>query len=252
MSSVTNYPVAQLGYLAFEVSDLDAWAGFAEGVLGLGVVDRHESGFGLRMDEHAQRFFITEGPRDDVSAFGWQVEDGAAMDQALNRLRTAGVEVVEADSQAHDQRGVDRLHQFRDPSGHRGELYCGPTLASTPFESALVPSGFVTGELGMGHAAISAKDTSADAFYVDLANTFNELAPLGAWSEMSAALEEEFDQLRGAPVKATDLRASASLILAGLAAEGETRLGDIHHLDRGYERIEDKLSAVGANIERQG
>ena len=50
---------------------------------------------------------------------------------------------------------------------------------------------------------------------------------------------------------ATDLRASASLILAGLAAEGETHLGDIHHLDRGYERIEAKLSAVGATIERR-
>ena len=46
------------------------------------------------------------------------------------------------------------------------------------------------------------------------------------------------------------LRASASLILAGLVAQGETRLSDIHHLDRGYERIEDKLRGVGASIER--
>ena len=47
-----------------------------------------------------------------------------------------------------------------------------------------------------------------------------------------------------------DLRASASLILAGLVAQGETRLSDIHHLDRGYERIEDKLRGVGASNER--
>ncbi|MEM7210392.1 MAG: UDP-N-acetylglucosamine 1-carboxyvinyltransferase, partial [Pseudomonadota bacterium] len=58
------------------------------------------------------------------------------------------------------------------------------------------------------------------------------------------------EQLRGAPVMATDLRASVSLILAGLAAEGETVLSRVYHLDRGYERVEEKLSAVGAEIER--
>ena len=57
-------------------------------------------------------------------------------------------------------------------------------------------------------------------------------------------------KLRGAPVMATDLRASVSLILAGLAAEGETLVSRVYHLDRGYERIEEKLSAVGALIER--
>ena len=56
--------------------------------------------------------------------------------------------------------------------------------------------------------------------------------------------------LKGAPVMATDLRASVSLILAGLAAEGETRVGRVYHLDRGYERIEEKLAGVGARIER--
>ncbi|SMX32234.1 UDP-N-acetylglucosamine 1-carboxyvinyltransferase [Actibacterium lipolyticum] len=58
------------------------------------------------------------------------------------------------------------------------------------------------------------------------------------------------DQLKGAPVMATDLRASVSLILAALAAEGETMVSRVYHLDRGYERVEDKLSACGAHIER--
>lgn len=57
-------------------------------------------------------------------------------------------------------------------------------------------------------------------------------------------------QLRGAPVMATDLRASVSLVLAGLAAEGETIINRVYHLDRGYERLEEKLSACGAKIER--
>ena len=58
------------------------------------------------------------------------------------------------------------------------------------------------------------------------------------------------EKLRGAPVMATDLRASVSLILAALAAEGETMVSRVYHLDRGYERVEEKLSACGAQIER--
>jgi UDP-N-acetylglucosamine 1-carboxyvinyltransferase len=58
------------------------------------------------------------------------------------------------------------------------------------------------------------------------------------------------NQLRGAPVMATDLRASVSLILAGLAAEGETVVSRVYHLDRGYEHVVSKLSNVGAKIER--
>jgi UDP-N-acetylglucosamine 1-carboxyvinyltransferase len=59
------------------------------------------------------------------------------------------------------------------------------------------------------------------------------------------------EKLHGAEVMATDLRASMSLVLAGLAAEGETRVHRVYHLDRGYERLEEKLSAVGADIERE-
>jgi UDP-N-acetylglucosamine 1-carboxyvinyltransferase len=58
------------------------------------------------------------------------------------------------------------------------------------------------------------------------------------------------DRLKGAPVMATDLRASVSLILAGLAAQGETLINRVYHLDRGYERVEEKLSNCGAKIER--
>ena len=59
-------------------------------------------------------------------------------------------------------------------------------------------------------------------------------------------------EIRGAPVMASDLRASASLVIAGLAAKGETRIDRIYHIDRGYERIEEKLQSVGADILRQG
>jgi UDP-N-acetylglucosamine 1-carboxyvinyltransferase len=79
-----------------------------------------------------------------------------------------------------------------------------------------------------------------------------ELARMGADIEVRgrAAIVRGVKGLHGAPVMATDLRASMSLILAGLAAEGETQVGRVYHLDRGYERLEEKLQAVGAEIER--
>ena len=66
----------------------------------------------------------------------------------------------------------------------------------------------------------------------------------------SSAMVRGVPKLSGAPVMATDLRASVSLVLAGLAAEGETRINRVYHLDRGYECLEDKLAACGAEIER--
>jgi UDP-N-acetylglucosamine 1-carboxyvinyltransferase len=66
----------------------------------------------------------------------------------------------------------------------------------------------------------------------------------------SSAMVRGNPRLRGAPVMATDLRASVCLVLAGMAAEGETVVNGVYHLDRGYERLEDKLRAVGADIRR--
>ena len=66
----------------------------------------------------------------------------------------------------------------------------------------------------------------------------------------ASAIVRGVEKLSGAPVMATDLRASFALVLAGLVAEGETIVNRVYHLDRGYEKLEEKLKAVGANIER--
>ena len=79
-----------------------------------------------------------------------------------------------------------------------------------------------------------------------------ELARLGAHITLAGqtAIVEGVAKLKGAPVMATDLRASVSLVIAGLAAEGETTVNRVYHLDRGFERLEEKLSGCGAMIER--
>ena len=80
-----------------------------------------------------------------------------------------------------------------------------------------------------------------------------ELRRMGAEVDIHgrSAVVHGVEKLTGAQVMATDLRASMSLVLAGLAAEGETEVLRVYHLDRGYERLEEKLSAVGATIERR-
>ena len=81
-----------------------------------------------------------------------------------------------------------------------------------------------------------------------------ELARMGAdiETEGRTAIVRGPVQLTGAEVMATDLRASMSLVIAGLAARGETTVRRLYHLDRGYERLEEKLQLVGADIERVG
>src|SRR5881392_510697 len=79
-----------------------------------------------------------------------------------------------------------------------------------------------------------------------------ELARMGAQVRIDGdtATVRGVEKLKGAPVMATDLRASVSLVLAGLVAEGETNVARIYHLDRGFDRLEEKLSRVGADIAR--
>jgi len=79
-----------------------------------------------------------------------------------------------------------------------------------------------------------------------------ELVRMGAEIDVQGgtATVTGVEKMKGAPVMATDLRASVSLILAGLKAEGETQVNRVYHLDRGYEDVAGKLGGVGADIER--
>ncbi len=108
-------------------------------------------------------------------------------------------------------------------------------------------------------AQLLALNTVADGTAVVVENIFEnrymhvpELIRMGADIELDGhtAVINGVAQLMGAKVMATDLRASASLVIAGLAASGETTIDRIYHLDRGYEKMEDKLQAVGADIQR--
>ena len=94
--------------------------------------------------------------------------------------------------------------------------------------------------------------TITDNIYIDRFSHVPELIRLGAKIERvnNMAIVSGVNKLKGAKVMSTDLRASAALVLAGLAANGQTIISRIYHIDRGYEQIEKKLSEIGADIQR--
>ncbi len=128
-------------------------------------------------------------------------------------------------------------------------------LKPVDVETAVYP-GFATDMQAQWIALMSTANGSSfvtDTIYPDRFTHVAELIRLGAKVTMkeNVAKVQGPAILKGAPVMSTDLRASACLVLAGLSAEGETHISRIYHLDRGYEKLEDKLRALGAVIERQ-
>ena len=123
------------------------------------------------------------------------------------------------------------------------------TLRTTPFP------GFPTDMQAQLMALMTTADDTAvitETIFENRMMHVQELRRLGADIEVegNTAIVKGVPRLTGATVMATDLRASAGLVIAGLIAEGETLIDRIYHLDRGYERIEEKLVALGARIRR--
>jgi UDP-N-acetylglucosamine 1-carboxyvinyltransferase len=139
--------------------------------------------------------------------------------------------------------------------GSTVSLRSGGRPRAADLTTAVFP-GFATDMQAQMMAVATIADgtsTITDTIYHDRFAHAPELARMGADIRITdnVAVVHGRERLKGAPVMATDLRASAALVLAGLAAEGETRVSRIYHLDRGYEALADKLAALGAQVERR-
>lgn len=142
-----------------------------------------------------------------------------------------------------------------DVTDHSIRVYKGePTLKTLRLKTAPYPLLATDMQAQfMAMAAISEGTSSiTETIFENRFMHANELARMGANIKVDnrLALIDGVEKLSGADVTATDLRASAALILAGLVAEGTTTIGALHHLDRGYENIEEKLTNLGAKIKR--
>ena len=154
---------------------------------------------------------------------------------ALDILAQTGVEITTTNSGIRVRRNGHGI----DPVDVRTEPFPAfPTDLQAQF------MGLMTKAKGVSHIT--------ETIFENRFMHVQELARLGAKISLSGqtATVEGVDRLKGAPVMATDLRASSALVIAGLAAEGETSISRIYHLDRGFEHLEEKLSACGANIQR--
>ncbi|EJJ27320.1 MULTISPECIES: UDP-N-acetylglucosamine 1-carboxyvinyltransferase [unclassified Rhizobium] len=161
--------------------------------------------------------------------------DIALLETALETLRRAGADISSTNNGMRIKRngaGIQPVDIVTDP-------FPGfPTDLQAQFMALMTRSS------GISHVT--------ETIFENRFMHVQELARLGAKISLSGqtAKIEGVQRLKGAPVMATDLRASVSLVIAGLAAEGETTVSRVYHLDRGFERLEEKLTRCGAIVER--
>jgi len=139
--------------------------------------------------------------------------------------------------------------------GNREVTITGPTRPAAITVTTEPFPGFPTDMQAQMMALCAVADgtsTITDTVYQDRFTHVPELRRLGCdiRLEGNVAVVHGVRRLSGAPVMATDIRASASLVLAALAAEGETRISRIYHLDRGYEALDERLTRLGADVTR--
>lgn len=159
-----------LAYLALQVRDLARWRTFAADMLGLPAPGTNSDGtLALRLDDRAHRFILREAAADDLDALGWEVADRQDFDAIVARAEKAGAHPAAGDAALCQARHVERLVHFTGPDGVRNEVAMGLGPAGTAFSSTLVPGGFRTGAMGLGHAVLSTPDMhGAAAFYRDV------------------------------------------------------------------------------------
>jgi 2,3-dihydroxybiphenyl 1,2-dioxygenase len=162
--------ISRLGYLGFEVGDVAAWERFTVDMLGLLVSERRPDGsIALRMDDQAQRIVVHPGANDDLAYAGFEVDDDATLRRLSESLSQAGFTTAELGDDVARARRAKRVVRVEDPNGVPIELFHGPERAADPFRSSLVPSGFVTGNEGLGHVVFGTMDSQAtERFYCEL------------------------------------------------------------------------------------
>lgn len=153
--------ISNLGYIVIEGSGLPAWEDFATDVVGASIGLREAGKLGLRLDAHPWRILIVNGPRDDLTAAGWELSSIEALEQFIADLRAKGAEVESADP---EQRSVARLYTLADPAGFTHEFYAertGIDREAPMTGSVMRGDGFVTGDLGVGHILPVTRDYDA-------------------------------------------------------------------------------------------
>lgn len=155
----TGMDIRALGYIGVNVADLVAWGVYAR-ALGAMIVDAGGDGsFELRIDDRPYRVLVQRSGGPEGLAFaGWELPDGTALDQAISELEAEGFAVEPSTEEERAVRKVRGLVRTTDPAGTTLELFWGPVLDHQLFVSPTGVSGFVTGDMGLGHIVLGVPD----------------------------------------------------------------------------------------------
>ncbi|MEO6092143.1 MAG: VOC family protein [Novosphingobium sp.] len=162
--------VKALAYVVIETDDPDNWDRFLTEFAGaMRAPDAADGALQYRIDQRPFRFRIERSRREFFLAAGYQLADAAALDDLATAVEAAGRPVRWAEAKEAEIRGAVRLFRTSDPAGNGLEFFHGDAVADTPFVSPIGVSGFVTGEMGMGHAVFSAPNFDETvSFYRDV------------------------------------------------------------------------------------
>ena len=145
-----------LGYVVVETEKFADWRRFGRDAIGMHLDDSAADAIRFRLDDNECRFLLRRGPAEDVTAIGWQLDDHATFDEILARVTEHGVPVTEGSADECALRGVERMVRFPGPNGLAQEVFTRARRAAAPLRMA-ARGGFVTGDSGMGHVALTTK-----------------------------------------------------------------------------------------------
>jgi 2,3-dihydroxybiphenyl 1,2-dioxygenase len=169
MNTTTNttssvFGAVHLGYIVIETNRFADWRRFGTDAIGMHHDDLDTDAMRFRLDDQECRFLLRRGPAEDVVATGWHIDDHATFERIEARLRAHGVPMAEGTKEEAELRGVERLLRFPGPKGITQEIYTTPMKSAEPLR--MLASGFVTGDAGMGHVAItSAKPAQLRGYF---------------------------------------------------------------------------------------
>ncbi len=155
--TVTNvFGSVRLGYIVIETDRFADWRRFGRDAIGMHLDETLPDVMRFRLDDNECRFLLQRGPAEDVTALGWQLDDHDTFDEILARVTGRGVPVTEGSPEEAALRGVQRLVRIPGPNGMAQELFTRARTSGTPLDM-ITAGGFVTGESGLGHVAITSK-----------------------------------------------------------------------------------------------
>ena len=150
------FGAVHLGYLVVESNKIGEWRRFGADAIGMHVDQLTEDVLRFRLDDRECRFLIQRGPAEDLMAVGWHIDDHETFDRIIKRVTDRDVPIKEGTPEECALRSVERLWRFAGPKGIVQEIFTTPMTSAKPLR--MVSSGWVTGDGGMGHVAITSRD----------------------------------------------------------------------------------------------